>query len=377
MKPAVALSSFIYNHFARRLLFRFDSELIHEKLVAVGGWMGQYALTRGMTRGLFRVSDPSLMQTVAGIHFENPVGLAAGFDYRADLSPILPCIGFGFGTIGTITNSAYEGNPKPRLGRLIRSKSLLVNKGFKNDGIDATLEKLRNRPYSFAPSFNVGLSIGKTNSHAAMTQEEAVIDVVGAFKKAEAANLPFSYYELNISCPNLFGSVTFYPPENLRALLQAVTGLKLSHPLFIKMPIEKSDTEIEAILDVITSFPSVAGVIFGNLQKNRNAPGVIPEESAKYPVGHLSGMPTQKDSDHFTRLAYRKGNGKLIVIGCGGIMSAEDAYRKIRLGASLVQFITGMIYEGPQLAAQINAGLVKLLKQDSLNNISEAVGKDA
>jgi dihydroorotate dehydrogenase len=237
MKLAVSASSFIYKNFMRRLLFRFDSELIHEKLVGMGGWMGDYALTRGITRGLFRVSDPSLTQIVAGIRFENPMGLAAGFDYRADLSSILPCIGFGFGTIGTITNFPYEGNSLPRLGRLVRSRSLLVNKGFKNDGIDAVIKKLQSKPYFFAPTFPVGISIGKTNMRREMSQEEAVVDVVSAFKKAEASQLPFSYYELNISCPNLFGSVTFYPPENLRALLAAVTALKLSKPLFIKMPI--------------------------------------------------------------------------------------------------------------------------------------------
>jgi dihydroorotate dehydrogenase subfamily 2 len=377
MKPAIAISSYVYDHFARRLLFRFDSELIHERLVGVGGLLGKCSVTRGITRGLFRTSDPMLETTVAGIHFKNPVGLAAGFDYRADLSPILPCIGFGFGTIGTITNSPYEGNPKPRLGRLPRSRSLLVNKGFKNDGIDATLEKLKRRHYSFSPSFAVGMSIGKTNTHYEMTQAEAVIDVVIAFKKAEASRLSFSYYELNISCPNLYGSATFYPPENLRALLVAVTALKLSRPLFIKMPIEKSDAETEAMLDIILTFPEIAGVIFGNLQKNRQTPGVVPEESAKYPVGHLSGLPTQKDSDRLIRLAYRKSKRGFAVIGCGGIFTAEDAYRKIRLGASLVQFITGLIYEGPQLAAQINAGLIKLLKKDGFRNVSEAVGKDA
>ncbi len=376
MKPFVTASAYVYDHFVRRMMFRFDSELIHEKLIGVGSWMGTHSWNRAITRGMFRVSDPSLETTVAGIHFENPVGLAAGFDYRADLSPILPCIGFGFGTIGTITNLPYEGNPKPRLGRLVRSKSLLVNKGFKNDGIDATLEKLKRRLYSFSPDFAVGLSVGKTNMRKEMTQAEAVLDVVTTFKKAEAAKLPFSYYELNISCPNLYGSVTFYPPENLRALLAAATALDLSHPLFIKMPVNATDAEAESMLDVILQF-KVAGIIFGNLQKNRQTPGVIPEESAKYPVGHLSGMPTQKDSDRLTRVAYRKGKGRLIVIGCGGIFSAEDAYRKIRLGASLVQFISGLIYEGPQLAAQINAGLTELLKKDGFKNISEAVGKDA
>ena len=321
---------------------------------------------------IFRVDDSSLSQTAAGIRFENPVGLAAGFDYRAQMSDILPALGFGFGTIGTVTNSPYEGNPLPRLGRLIKSRSLLVNKGFKNDGIDAIIKKLSDRTFSFP----VGLSLGKTNTYAAMTQDDAVADVVSAFRKVEASRILFVYYELNISCPNLYGSVTFYPPENLRALLAAVTALGLSRPVFIKMPIEKTDDETRDMLRVIINFP-IAGVILGNLQKNRQDPSFVKEEIEHAGKGNFSGIPTQARSDELIKLAYREFGKKLIIIGCGGIFNAEDAYRKIRLGATLVQFITGMIYEGPQLAAAINAGLIDLLKKDGFKNISEAIGKNA
>ncbi len=411
MKFFISFSHAVYRGICRPIIFRFDSENVHVFFTNTGEWMGRSRLMTGIFHAAFRVDNPALAQTVAGIRFENPVGLAAGFDYRAQLTDILPAIGFGFGTIGTITNRPYEGNPAPRLGRLIKSHSLIVNKGFKNDGIDAMLEKSRRfllrrpRPVarhginsgpprgmaaSPAPQgedshfkefdrtfpFPVGLSLGKTNSRAAMTQEEAVEDVAAAFEKAETSRIPFSYYELNISCPNLYGSVTFYPPENLRALLSAIAAVNLSRPLFIKMPIEKTDDETLAILRTAAEFP-VAGVILGNLQKNRHDPAFVKKEIENAGAGHFSGVPTRRRSDELIRLSYREFGKKLVIIGCGGIFSAEDAYRKIRLGATLVQCITGMIYEGPQLAGAVNAGLADLLKKDGFKNISEAVGVDA
>ena len=225
-------------------------------------------------------------------------------------------------------------------------------------------------------SLPVGLSLGKTNKKEIMTQDEAVADVVSAFKKAEMSHIPFAYYELNISCPNLYGTVTFYPPENLRTLLLAVTELNLSHPLFVKMPIEKTDNETLEMLRVVADFP-VTGVIFGNLLKDRNDPVFVKNEIENAGRGNFSGAPTSKRSNELIRLTYREFGKKFVIIGCGGIFSAEDAYHKIRLGATLVQFITGMIYEGPQLAASINEGLVKLLKKDGFANISDAVGCDS
>lgn len=365
----------------RPILFKFESERIHNVLLEAGETFGGVPFMRRLFASLYRVNNPSLSQTLQGITFENPVGLAAGFDYKAQLMHFLPSLGFGFGTVGTITNSAYEGNPPPRLGRLVKSKSLLVNKGFKNNGIDSVLAKLSGQTFAYP----VGLSLGKTNGPrkdsqeasprdaAAMTQAEAVQDVVAAFQKAEASSVPFAYYELNISCPNLYGNVSFYPPENLRGLLTAVTTLKLHRPLFVKMPISETDEAVKAMLRVILSFP-VQGIVFGNLQKDRSTPALIPAEVAKWPRGNFSGMSTQVRSDELVRLAYREIGKKLTIVGCGGIMSAEDAYRKIRLGASLVQLITGMIFEGPQLVAEVNLELIKLLRRDGFGNISEAVG---
>lgn len=368
----INLNYILYKMIVKRIIFLFNSELMHDFLTIYGELLGNIKPLRVIIGKLLRYNNKSLEQEVSQIHFENPVGLAAGFDYQARLSKILPSLGFGFGTIGTITNKPYKGNPKPRLGRLVESKSLLVNKGFKNQGIDKILQKLRKNKFEFP----VGLSIGKTNSTKAMTQLEAVEDIIQAFKKTERAKIPFSYYELNISCPNLYGNVSFYPPKNLKELLTHVTELKLKKPLFIKMPIEKSNEETLEMLKVISALP-VAGVIFGNLQKDKKEPSLKKEEVQKYKMGYFSGKPTEKRSNELIKLAYKNYGNKLVIIGCGGVFNGKDAYKKIKLGASLIQFITGLVFEGPQTAAKINLELASLLKKDGFTNISQAVGIDA
>jgi dihydroorotate dehydrogenase len=363
--------AWIYRNFTKRFLFLFDPEFVHDFITSLGECIGRVGVLRFLTNKVFYVKNRKLSQTVAGINFDNPIGLAAGFDYQAKLTKVLPVISFGFQTVGTITNHAYGGNPKPRLGRLTKSKSLMVNKGFKNPGVKEIVKKLQKSKFKIP----LGISIGKTNTVKNMSQQEAVDDIVSAFKIVECSRVNFSYYELNISCPNLFGDVDFYPPENLRQLLNAVTGLKLKKPLFIKMPIEQTNEQVSKMLDVVIDFP-IAGVIIGNLQKNRKDKVLNAEEVKKFPVGNFSGKPTEQRSNELIEMTYKKYGNKLIIVGCGGIFNAKDAYNKIKLGASLVQLVTGLIFEGPQLIAQINIDLPKLLKKDGFINISEAIGKD-
>ena len=366
-----SLNKWFYKHILKPIFFKFDPEMVHDHMTAIGQFLSKNSVTRKIANNFWGYAHPSLEQNILGIHFKNPIGLSAGFDYKANLIQILPAVGFGFGTIGTITNLPCPGNLKPRLGRLPKSKSLLVNKGFRNLGIEKTLEKLVNNKFENP----VGISIGQTNIAEISSLEIAISDVVSAFKKVEASKIPFSYYELNISCPNLTAGFSFYSPENLNKLLMSVTKLSLSLPLFIKMPIDKSNEESLAMLTTISKF-KVEGVIFGNLQKNRQDPAIVPAEVAKLGKGNFSGMPTQKRSDELIRLSYKNFGDKLIIIGSGGVFSAEDAYRKIKAGASLIQLITGMIFEGPQLISDINLGLVKLLQKDGYKNISEAIGKE-
>ncbi len=363
----------VYKYAIKPILFLFDPEIVHDITVRLGECLGQYKLIRTLFSSIFSNTDPIIGQSLFGINFVLPIGLAAGFDYEARLTQILPSLGFGFGTVGTITSGSYGGNDYPRLGRLVKSKSLLVNKGFKNLGIKATLEKVKDLKFDYP----VGISIGKTNAlNSLMTQEEAVQDILSTFRKIESSSAPFSYYELNISCPNLSGIVTFYDPEKLRQLLAEINRLNISKPIFIKMPITLTSNETIALLDTIAKFP-IAGVIIGNLHKNRNDPSLIPEEVAMCGPGSFSGKPAEKRSNELIRLAYTRFGDKLIIIGCGGVFNAKDTYQKIRLGSSLVQLITGLVYEGPQLVSQINRELAFMLHKDGYNSIVDAVGVDA
>lgn len=363
------IGDFIYVRFLKPIFFLIDPEIIHVRMVLAGELFGRIPLLKPLFVWLLRVSDGRLSQTITGIHFANPVGLAAGFDYEARLTQILGPVGFGFQSVGTITRGAYEGNTRPILGRLPKSKSLMVNKGFKNLGAQETVKKLMNKRFSIP----IGVSIGRTNDIKLATQEKSIKDIHAAFKIFESAGIRHSYYELNISCPNLKGDVSFYPLKNLDTLLTDVDRLKLSRPLFVKMPISESNSATSAMLTVIAKHSPV-GVIFGNLWKDRRSKDLVSEEASKFPAGNFSGKPTFKRSNELISLTYTKFKNRFVIIGCGGIFTAEDAYEKIRRGASLIQLITGMIYQGPQLICQINNGLLDLLERDGYGSISEAIG---
>ncbi len=358
-----------YRFLLRPIFFLFDSEVVHEFLIRSGEMAGRLPFFFPMIAFFCRPADARLAQKVAGINFSLPVGLAAGFDYEARLTQTMPAFGFGFQTVGTITFGAYEGNPAPRLGRLVHSKSLLVNKGFKNLGAAATARKLATKKFAYP----VGISVGKTNTLDLRTQKDSVNDIVKAYQIFEKAGVKNAFYELNISCPNLKGDISFYPPKNLEELLSAVDKIKLSKPLFIKMPIEKRDSEVLAMLKVISKH-KIAGVIFGNLQKDRTEPGVDKDELSRYPVGHLSGRPTYRRSNELISLAYKNYGRKLVIIGCGGVFSAREAWEKIRRGATLVQLVTATVFEGPQVVSQINLELAEMVEKMGYRNISQLVG---
>lgn len=369
-KLFISLSKVVYTSLFKPFFFLLDPDWVHERVTAFGETLGKSKAAKDLISSVLDINSQTLEQKINGIRFEKPVGLATGFDYDAKLTQILPSLGFGFGTVGTITNSLYLGNPKPMLGRLPKSKSLMVNKGFKNQGAKVISEKLRKMNFDIP----IGISIGRTNSKELATQKESIEDIVSAFNKLEQAKVKNFYYELNISCPNLYGNISFYPARNLNELLKEVNSLKIKKPIYIKMPIEKENKEVIEMLDIVVKYKSIKGVIFGNLQKDRNEPTLNQDEVKKFKVGNFSGKPTEKKSNELIELAYKHYKKQLTIIGCGGIFDAKDAYKKILLGASLVQLITGMIYNGPQLIAQINFELIELLRKDGFKNIKEAVG---
>ncbi|KKP48321.1 MAG: dihydroorotate dehydrogenase 2, nonfunctional [Candidatus Woesebacteria bacterium GW2011_GWA1_33_30] len=358
-----------YKFILKPMLFMVDAEVVHETMVKMGESLPKLILN--LFKRIFVKKYKNLEQKILDIKFLSPIGLAAGFDYEARLTQTLPFIGFGFQTVGTITNMSYGGNPKPRLGRLPQSKSLLVNKGFKNLGIEQTLKKLSEKKLIYP----VGISIGRTNSPKLDTIDKSITDILSAFKYAKNFNINNAYYELNISCPNIIhdAGINFYKYNNLEKLLLEMDKIKLTKPIFVKMPIDQTDGYTLKMLNVISRH-NIKGVIFGNLQTNKKNKVLVSSEVNKFKMGKYSGKPTFEDSNRLIKLTYKNFKDRFIIIGCGGVFNADDAWVKFANGASLVQLITGMIFEGPQLTAQINRDLSERLQKEGYKNISQIVG---
>lgn len=345
----------IYKNILKPILFKIDAEFVHDIFTTTGEFLGKYVLTRKITSLLFNYENTKLERTVLGVKFKNPIGLSAGFDYNGRLVKILPSVGFGFSTVGTVTNFPYEGNPKPRLGRLPRSKSLLVNKGFKNEGVDIIAKRL-NDP--FLKNVTFGVSVGSSNVPQIDTIDKAINDYIECFKKL-IPNTYIKYFELNISCPNTAMPESFTNANNFEKLVIEVKKLYINIPIFVKMPNELSLEKSELLVNVAVKH-DIKGFIFSNLVKDRANPSFDKHEIEKFKdfKGNFSGKPTEDNANSLVKHFRDKYSDSIAIIGCGGIFSAEDAQKKFGSGADLVQLITGMIFEGPQVIGKI----VKLVK---------------
>ena len=345
--------AFLYQRLLKKALFLIDPETVHNAFSQNGKILGRWPITRAITRLLFSYQSPTTARVFNGIYFPNPIGLSAGFDYNAEMVEILGPVGFGFHTVGTVTLEPYEGNPKPRLGRLPNSKALLVNKGLKSLGAKAIIERLAGLQFSVP----VGISIGATNT-LFNSPNEQIMDIAQSFVLFEKSNVSHSYYELNISCPNTFGGEPFTSPNRLDQLLDVVDALHLSRPLFIKMPIDQSKKETLQLLAVADEH-NVQGVIFGNLTKDKKNPDVTEADRAVWKTrkGNLSGKPTFKRSNALIQLTRENFADRFTIIGCGGIFDLETAQAKLDAGADLLQMITGMVFSGPQTIGDINRKL--------------------
>jgi len=370
------LTSFIgfnYRNFLKPIFFKRDPEDVHDRMLIVGQKIGNSKLLSSITAKVFRYENDKLSQNIAGIKFANPVGLSAGFDKDAKIIKTLPQVGFGFAEIGSVTLNPYEGNTKPRLYRLPKDQALVVYYGLKNDGVEAITERIK-RTYHRDQDFVLGVSVARTNSKAASSLEAGIKDYKACLEYIVNHEVG-DYYTINISCPNTFYGEPYTTPEKLNSLLSELSKVKTKKPVFIKMPINLLWRDFDKLLEVIVRY-KLPGVIIGNLNKDKESKYI----TQAYPdsiKGGVSGKPTRELSNELIRKTYLKYKDKLLIVGVGGINSAETAYEKITLGASLLQLITGMIYQGPQLIGEINKGLVELIEKDGYKNISEAVGSKA
>jgi len=361
----------MYEKILKPIFFRFDPEHIHDFFVWFGGLLGGNPLTRGVVAMNCDYEHPSLATRVAGIDFKNPVGLGAGFDKDVRLTKIMSSVGFGFMEVGAITHFPYEGNKKPRVARLPDDRSLIVYYGLKNTGAEAIGKRLENMEFVFP----VGINMAKTN-RADIMGEKSIEDYVATYKMLAHY---FAYVTLNISCPNAQDGCTFQDPQMLDALLAAVSKEKKACPVFLKISAHLSMEEVDAIIAVVEKYVLVDGFVVANLAKNRSILHLRSSKEALdvIPEGGISGAPIKMLTTAMIRHIYKKTGGKYILIGLGGVFTPEDAYEKIKAGASLVQLVTGLIYEGPLMVKRINRGLVKLLARDGYATVADAVGKGA
>ncbi|MFA5948173.1 MAG: quinone-dependent dihydroorotate dehydrogenase [Candidatus Gracilibacteria bacterium] len=359
------IESFLYKYFAKPIFFLIDPEDIHNIMIIFGRFLGSNLLFRAIVKFFFGYSNKILEQKILGVNFENPIGLAAGFDKSAQIIKLMKDTGFGFTEVGSITGEKCFGNPKPRLWRLKKSKGLVINYGLKNDGAEKIYSRLKNKKFPL-PVF---ISIAKTNCKATAEMQQGIKDYLKSYKIFENIG---DFDVLNISCPNAFGGEPFTKPENLKALLAEIKKIRTKKPILLKMPVDISDEQLDKIIEISREY-KVDGFICSNLTKKRDNPKIIDKDVPA--VGSISGKPIEEFSNHAIEYIYKKTSTEFLIIGTGGVFSAEDAYKKIKLGASLVQLITGMIFEGPNLISEINQGIAELLKKDGYKNIKEAVGK--
>ncbi|MEY4722867.1 MAG: hypothetical protein RLZZ324_380 [Candidatus Parcubacteria bacterium] len=355
-----------YRTALKPVLFRFDPEDVHDRFLALGSMLGRSRAARATMAAALSFRDPRLEQTVLGIRFANPVGLAAGFDKNGILTDILPSIGFGHAEIGSVTGEACAGNARPRLWRLPKTKSLVVWYGLKNEGAKAVAARMRGRAHAIP----IGASVAKTNSGATVDPEAGIADYAKAFRAMADVG---DYMTVNISCPNAFGGEPFTDPEKLDRLLAVLDLIPYAGPVFLKLSPDVQDGPLRDLVDVARKH-RVQGFVCSNLCKRRE---LLDIKDADVPeVGGLSGMALQPLADAQLRELYALTRGSHVLIGVGGIFTAEDAYRKIRSGATLVQLITGMIFEGPQMIGEVNRGLARLLARDGFASVADAVGAD-
>jgi dihydroorotate dehydrogenase subfamily 2 len=355
-----------YQHLAKPFFFQRDPEDVHDHVTATGAWMGSHNLPRMLLQSWFGYEHPALAQDILGIHFSNPLGLAAGFDKNARIIPAIAGVGFGFEEIGSVTGEPCAGNPRPRLWRLPNSKSLAVYYGLKNDGCEIIASRLAAQTFPIP----VGISLAKTNSPQTVHEAEGIRDYVKAARAFIERGIG-QYFTINISCPNAFGGEPFTDPARLDHLLSAITALPSSKPLFLKLPADLPFDHLDLLVDVARRY-HIRGLICTNMTKNHKSNTIT--DAMVPPKGGLSGKPVEPLSNRMIEYLYRKNGHEFVLVGCGGVFSAEDAYQKIRLGASLIQLITGMIFEGPQLIHEIKRGLVALLARDGYKDISQAIG---
>jgi len=355
---------------ARPLLFRVDAEKMHEfAMRRLESWGRSERLTK-VLRNRYFLEDTRLSQELWGLRFPNPVGIAAGFDKNARLVNTLPHLGFGFVEIGTVTSEPQSGNPKPRMFRLPQDQALINRLGFNNEGADTVAARLAKSGPHMVP---VGVNIGKARR---VPNAEATADYLKTFDRL----WPYGdYFVVNVSSPNTPGLRELQARESIEDIVSSLRARNAElarqqgarpRPLLVKVAPDIQPKALEELVEVAKS-QRLDGIIATNTTTSRVG---LKSKRDVQQEGGLSGAPLRERSTKVIRDIHALTEGRLPIIGVGGVLTADDAWEKLLAGASLVQLYTGFIYGGPATASRINEGLLELMEQNGVEHLADVVG---
>ncbi len=333
----------------RPLLFLLDPEKAHYFVFSILKVL-KVPFVSKLVRKFYQIDDPKLERKLFGLTFSSPVGLAAGFDKNAVLYNELADFGFGFIEIGTVTPKAQEGNPKKRLFRLTKDKSIINRMGFNNDGLQKAIQQLKKNKKKVI----IGGNIGKNTN---TKPENYTEDYLKCFTELH----PYvDYFVLNVSCPNVSSHAKLEDTNYLKELILEVktknNTFENQKPILLKISPDLNNNQLDEIIDLVNE-TKIAGVIATNTSTDRTNLKTPKEKLNSIGNGGLSGQAIKNKSTEIIKYLATKSNKSFPIIGIGGIHSAKDALEKIKAGADLVQVYTGFVYEGPSIVKKINQAI--------------------
>ena len=340
----------------RPFLFNLDPETAHDFAI-------RSLKFNPFPKSMFEVEDEQMLKVeIFGKQFPNPIGLAAGFDKSAEAYNSLLKLGFGFVEVGTITPLKQRGNPKPRIFRLENDRALINRLGFNNDGIETVKGRIKSEEKKGILGVNIG-----PNKDTKDQKNDFCLGLKNFYDIADCITI-------NISSPNTEGLRDFHEQEKLRDLLNALNKIKKDNktniPLLLKVSPDIKDNYISEIINVAINY-KISAIILTNTT-NTNKDHLVDKIKEE---GGLSGEPLQKISTNMIKKFYKQLNGKIPIIGVGGVNSGKSAYEKILAGASLLQLYTGFVYRGPSAAKDIKKELIEILKSEGISNLKDVIGK--
>lgn len=341
----------MYKQIIRPFLFRFDPENIHLFSVKFLRYLFAIPGVKWLVNSVYSYERDALKRTVFGLEFNNPVGLAAGFDKDAQMLDQLDAFGFGFIEIGTLTPQPQEGNPTPRLFRLPEDKALINRMGFNNEGVLHAVKRLKQRKGNILVGGNIGKNKVTENKHAARDYEycfEALFDVV-------------DYFVINISSPNTPNLRDLQEKEPLKALLSRLQDRNKEksqkRPMLLKIAPDLTNGQLDDIVEIVQE-SGLDGIIATNTTISREGLLTDQDQIAAIGNGGLSGAPLTNRSNEVIAYLRQLLGPEFPIIGVGGVMEPQDAVDKLKAGATLVQIYTGFVYNGPGFIKKINKAIL-------------------